>query len=75
MKTKGDDNAFACQYSSQLHAEQGLTKREYFAAAALNGTLASTSDAADWPDPDFVAEQSLKYADALIEQLNKGRIG
>ena len=48
--------------------EWGLTKREYFAALCLQGM-------ADWTVIDStrksIAEDAVKYADALIEALNK----
>lgn len=50
--------------------ERGLTKREYFAAMALQGMLAS------WPkdarlNPDTTAERATLFADALIAALKK----
>lgn len=44
-----------------------LTKREYFAAMAMQGMLASTSG---WRK-DEAAQFSLAYADALIAELSK----
>ena len=46
----------------------GLTKREYFAAMAMQGLLAGAGK--DLPYADF-AEQAVNCADAIIEQLNK----
>jgi hypothetical protein len=43
----------------------GLTKREYFAAMALQGLLANRHE--DY----LLTEKAVMYADALIEQLNK----
>ena len=52
--------------------QYGLTKREYFAAMAMQGFLSNTPD---WTDSDqclkWVSESSVKYADALIEALNE----
>ncbi len=55
----------------------GLTKREQFAAIAMQG-LISTMEATNgsmFPDTqnlkELVASASVKYADALIEELNK----
>ena len=45
----------------------GLTKREYFAAMAMNGCC--SSDVAT--TTTSIAEWSVKMADALIEALNK----
>lgn len=48
----------------------GLTKREAFAMAAMQGYLASyPSDSS--PNAVNVAKYSVEYADALIEALNK----
>nr|WP_290226343.1 hypothetical protein [Trichocoleus desertorum] len=45
----------------------GLTKREYFAAIALQGLMASTTFA----DGPHNAELAVNAADALIAELNK----
>lgn len=47
-----------------------LTKREYFAAAALQGLLAS-GDVITFKD---VVRQAVKISDVLIEQLNEEEI-
>ena len=49
-----------------LHAHPGLTKREYFAAMAMNGLAGQ-----DRVTPLGAAELAVKYADALIEQLER----
>ena len=46
----------------------GLTKREYFAAMAMQGLLSVLEDTDKPPD---VAKAAVMTADALIEQLNK----
>ena len=51
---------------------QGLTKREYFAAMAMQGFLSNT--ASDVIPADFAAKKSVEYVDALIEQLNKNNV-
>lgn len=51
----------------EVIVEHGLTKREYFAALAMQGFCmweAFTSEKA-------VAEASVRQADALLEELNK----
>lgn len=45
----------------------GLTKREYFAALAMQGLL-STGKYEHFPT---TAEDSISYADALIKELNE----
>jgi hypothetical protein len=46
----------------------GLTKREYFAAMAMQGLLASSPDGLHC---DLCSKISIEHADALIEALNK----
>ena len=53
---------------TDTHSTGGLTKREHFAAMAMQGMLADhTCDA----EPDAFAEVAVNYADALIAKLNK----
>lgn len=47
----------------------GLTKREYFAAMAMQGILANASNAIR--NSEFVSGLSVEYADALINALNR----
>lgn len=47
---------------------QGLTKRELFAAMAMQGMQGNTNY--KWL-PKAMAEDAVKYADALINELNK----
>lgn len=48
----------------------GLTKREHFAAMAMQGLIAS--DTPEWVGtPESQAEYAVKYADALLEELGK----
>ncbi|MCF8339745.1 MAG: hypothetical protein K9I82_02130 [Chitinophagaceae bacterium] len=51
---------------SALNRPNGLTKREYFAAMAMQGLLANDSSLITGKVRDAV-----KAADALIEELNK----
>lgn len=60
MSTKGNEGAFAKEY------QKGLTKREYFAAMAMQGMLAEGHDSFR-----IVAKHAVDQADALIEELNK----
>lgn len=50
----------------------GLTKREYFAAMAMQGLLVNRYSQ-DLSDGTRVANMSISIADALIEQLNKNK--
>lgn len=57
--------------------EGGLTKREYFAAVAMQGICAGSGGAGKytvnggWYRPDTIANAAVEIADALIEALNK----
>lgn len=60
--THGDEPAFDTRY--------GLNKREYFAALALQGLLM------EWPltsNHEALARDAVRFADALIDALNKPR--
>lgn len=49
----------------------GLTKREYFAAMAMQGMLASETEASNYGHVSLLAEQAVKRADALLAELAK----
>jgi hypothetical protein len=51
---------------SESYPNHGLTKREYFAAMALQGLLAEQY----WTSPENLARCSTEAADALINALN-----
>ena len=65
-ETLGISQAFAsiAVEKNQTFGSTGLTKREYFAAIALQGILSQefSRHAATW---------AVEYADALIDALNK----
>jgi len=66
--TNANDQAFpfAIDKSKQMFYG-GLTKREYFAAMALQGLLNNTG----WNMLTMCADQAVKQADKLINELNK----
>lgn len=74
----GNYPAFPGMYENRDNSiayEPGLTKREYFAAIAMQGMINGDSvppDIAgeDW-DMQKMAEYSIKAADALLEELEK----
>jgi hypothetical protein len=76
--TNGNEPAFsvAASYSDEspevLVPTDGLTKREYFAALAMQGEL-SQMTAGMWPDTHLgaAAMQWVNIADALIAALNE----
>ena len=60
------------QIGNNIAQLYGITKREYFAAMAMQGVLAC------YPkdivlDTDGIAADSVELADALINELNKVR--
>jgi len=65
METKANEPAFPIP--QVLHLE--LTKREYFAAMALQGIIAN-KDGLDIKI-ERIVESAVDTADALIEELNK----
>jgi hypothetical protein len=65
--TNGNELVYSPPYGYET--EHGLTKREYFAAMAMQGLLAN-------PDLYLSSETTMQqlsvgYADALINELNK----
>jgi hypothetical protein len=75
QQTNGNDPVSATQeYHSKnfgvVLAKTGLTKREYFAAMAMQGMCANSSLTKIWTY-EKIAESSVQQADALIEALNK----
>ena len=69
--THANETAFPNQIGENFNYK-GLTKREYFAAMAMQGIL---SDAANGiaPNWDRLAQDSLCAADALIKALGDGK--
>jgi hypothetical protein len=74
MKTQANDAAFARpgfyhEYRGVMNYDDyGLTKREYFAAKAMQGFLA-VAEKGD--SPQIIATASVVIADALIAALNR----
>lgn len=71
QETDPQDNAFPQENNFTM--EFGLTKREYFAAMALQG-LAGDTGIQYYGDPMFIkstAEQAVDLAEALISALNE----
>jgi len=70
MKTKSEEYAFPKDNLNQIQG--GLTKREYFAAMAMQGILAGTSgvEALASVHPSSWAEVATQAADSLIQALN-----
>ena len=68
-KTNQSDAAFsnACDAYGNPTVGYGLTKREYFAAMAMQGFLANSYSTRN----SQLAELAVNQADSLIEELNK----
>ena len=63
---KNGEIQYLRQVSDHTAQSNGLTKREYFAAMAMQGYATKTN----WPIDDIV-RYAVKAADALITELNK----
>ena len=68
METKPNESINTIEYNNN-YISTGLTKREYFAAMALQGALANKF--AHERTIEMITESAVKLADALIEELNK----
>lgn len=70
MKTDPNDTAYPIVVTKDRETEigQGLTKREYFAAMAMQGFCANANVFSNLKD---TAIWAVKEADALINELNK----
>lgn len=58
------------EFNTTWFGQRGLTKREYFAALAMQG-LCACSIAGGHKAFQNLAMESVMYADALIKELNK----
>lgn len=71
MKTNGNDFTNPVSLPSAMYT-CGLTKREFFAAMAMQGFIASEFYMSGKNVHETrTAEHAVSYADALIEELNK----
>ena len=68
METKPNESINTIEYNNN-YISTGLTKREYFAAMALQGALANKF--AHERTIEMITESAVKLANALIEELNK----
>jgi len=70
MQTKKDDSAFPIfdDDANYFTKNQGLTKREYFAAMALQGLL--NVPFVDESYLDEIPKMAIELADNLIRELN-----
>ena len=69
--SEADKPAFPCEITSVNPFQwSGLTKREYYAGLALQGVLAFSGLQDGF---QTMAELSVKQADALLAELEKGK--
>lgn len=69
MKTNPEHNAFPVVVTAaDATYSTGLTKREYFAAMAMQGIIANPNIEISY---DELAESSVRQAECLIDELNK----
>lgn len=62
--SNSENTAFPCTHTST----DGLTKREYFAALAMQGLLANDYATGG---PEKFSKEVLEYTDALLEELDR----
>ena len=65
METKPNEPIHTIEYNNN-YISNGLTKREYFAAMALQGLVTKNNN-----EYDYCVISAVKFADALIEELSK----
>lgn len=53
----------------------GLTKREYFAALAMQGILSRSGNWNNVTDYNFIYHEAVRHADELLKQLDNGKNG
>ena len=68
-ETKPNEPINIIYNSANVISTTGLTKREYFAAMAMQGALANKS--AHEKTMEMITKSAVKLADILIEELNK----
>lgn len=72
MSTNGNDPAYPLAFNPQKgdYWNEGLTKREDFAKAAMVGILSNWCSDTGY-DRNWIAGESARLADALISALNE----
>lgn len=78
MKTQGNDTIYPTVESGSVQGNhvmectrEGLTKREYFAALAMQGMLSAGDGDFSYDHHIRIAKLSVAHAGTLIEALNK----
>ena len=71
IKLKNMTNGNDSIHNSEQGTQDGLTKREYFAAMALQGILANGADSDTVWDYEVIGKHCVVASDALIKALNE----
>jgi len=71
MKIEPNENAFPCVSEGATIFEWGLTKREYFAALAMQGYITGVRASGDGINIKELCTSAIWTADVLIKELNK----
>lgn len=66
--TNKDDAVYPSNYDDNFAPEYGLTKREYFAAMAMQALVSVHSANTS---PGYLVKEAVSAADALLEELAK----
>jgi hypothetical protein len=70
MKKETIGYAPATAHNNGMAYNEGLTKREYFAAMAMQGLFAAQHASVSGVDNEWTAKTAANAADALIKALN-----
>ena len=54
---------------------QGMTMRQFYKAAALNGILSDSSQILEGADPDILADAAAEFADAMLAEDEERKRG
>jgi hypothetical protein len=71
MKKNSDMPAFQPSMTGMTEFHYGLTKREYFAVMAMQGSLASRTVPLNHINKELFIEISIQFADELLKQLEE----
>lgn len=71
QKTNAEQAAFPTELKLSNSADKGLTKLEYFAAAALQGILSNPEQIGGNTDYEWASDRAIMYANATLEKIKK----
>jgi hypothetical protein len=67
---QGNLQAFPVPASEDHGRVEGITKREYFAAMAMQGMLSNSTTFQGYRSPNELANEAVLQADALLNELH-----